>query len=139
LVLPKKTVSHYQALKGNTWNLVQYGAPLYVVFMLAGIIPLFQNLVLANFATDADVGNFKAATNFAVLMTVLSIPITNALLSAFSRFGSGVEKDLKVFFKKANKYTALIVFPITVLITYSEDCSVFTGQRSIPQDKSCSY
>jgi O-antigen/teichoic acid export membrane protein len=80
-----------------------------------GIVPLFQNMILANFTTDFDVGNFKAASNFAALMTVLSIPITNALLSAFSKLDSSKENKVKTFFKLSNKYTALIIFPITFL------------------------
>jgi O-antigen/teichoic acid export membrane protein len=115
-VLPKGQPSvKTHALKGNVKTLMQYGAPLYIVWLLIGIVPLYQNLILANFTTDVYVGNFKAASNFAVLMTVLSIPITNALLSAFSRFESVHEEGVKLFFKRANKYTALIVFPVTTL------------------------
>jgi O-antigen/teichoic acid export membrane protein len=123
IVLPKaKSSAGVVGVRGNVKSLMQFGAPLYVVWLLIGIVPLFQNLILANFTTDVNVGNFKAASNFAVLMTVLSIPITNAMLSAFSRFDSVHEQGVKLFFRRANKYTALIVFPVTtIFIIFSNE------------------
>jgi O-antigen/teichoic acid export membrane protein len=101
-------------------NLVRYGAPLYVSILLTGFIPLFQNFVLASYVTDAEVGNYKAALNFATLVTVLSIPITTALLPAFSKIDVAATHKLRLFFRHANKYTAILIMPVTVLlITYS--------------------
>ncbi|MGD6934071.1 MAG: oligosaccharide flippase family protein [Candidatus Bathyarchaeia archaeon] len=115
-MLPKSKMKlTADGFKVNTRSLISYGSPLYASFLLMGIVPLFQNMILANFTTDFDVGNFKAASNFAALMTVLSIPITNALLSAFSKLDSSKENKVKTFFKLSNKYTALIIFPITFL------------------------
>jgi O-antigen/teichoic acid export membrane protein len=101
-------------------TLVRYGAPLYVSLLLTGFIPAYQNVVLAIFTTDADIGNFRAAQNFAALMTVLAVPITTALLPAFSKLDSSTIQDIKAFFKLSNKYTAMLIVPITVLlIVYS--------------------
>ena len=80
------------------------------------MVPLFQNIVLAFFASDAAIGNFKAATNFAMLMTVLSVPIQTIMLPAFSKLKNGAKKGISNFFMLANKYTALIVVPVTILI-----------------------
>ena len=116
ILLPKgHSQINFNTFKTHAKNLVNYGTPLYASFLLTGLVPLFQNVILANFTTDVDVGNFKAASNFAALMTILSIPITNVLLSAFSKLVSSKEAKIKVFFKLANKYTALIVFPATIL------------------------
>jgi O-antigen/teichoic acid export membrane protein len=101
-------------------SLVSYGIPLYAFILLIGFIPFFQNVVLANFATDAEIGNYKAASNFATLLTTLSTPITSALLPAFSKIDSSARTKIRLFFKLANKYTAMLIFPATVLlITYS--------------------
>ncbi len=114
--LPKaKTKLNPDTFKVHTKSLLNYGTPLYASFLLIGIVPLFQNVILANFTTDFDVGNFKAASNFATLMTVLSIPITNALLSAFSKLDASKEDKIKTFFKLSNKYTSLIIFPVALL------------------------
>jgi hypothetical protein len=39
---------------------------------LTGLAPLFNNFMLANFATDADVGNYKAAIARAHLLRAKS-------------------------------------------------------------------
>jgi len=95
---------------------MRYGAPLFISLLLTGFVPFYQSVVLAVFTTDADIGNYKAATNFATLITVLAIPITTALLPAFSKLDSSAANQIKKFFKLANKYTALVILPVTSLI-----------------------
>jgi len=97
--------------------LASYGMPLYVSILLIGFLPLYQNLMLAFFTTGyIDIGNFKAATNFIALISVLSMSITTALLPAFSKLNSSTSEKIKSFFKLANKYTCLLVIPTTTLI-----------------------
>jgi len=122
-MLPKaKNRLNTGTFKVHTRSLLSYGSPLYASFLLTGFVPLFQNIILANFTSDFDVGNFKAASNFATLMTVLSIPITNALLSAFSKLDSTKEDKIKTFFKLSNKYTSLIIFPVSLIfIVFSKE------------------
>ena len=100
----------------NVRVLLRYGTPLYIAALLVGFIPLFQNVMLAFFTTDADIGNYKAAVNFATLLTVFSIPITTALLAAFSKLNSNTRGEIKAFFKLANKYTSIIIIPAAFLI-----------------------
>jgi O-antigen/teichoic acid export membrane protein len=89
-------------------------------------MPLYQNLVLAYFTTDVAIGNFKAALNFVTVLTALSFPITTALLSGFSKLDSITKQNVKAFFKLANKYTSLIVFPVIVfLIIFSNEIVQF--------------
>jgi len=78
-------------------------------------MPLYQSIILAKFTTDAEIGNFNAATNFVALMSILSVPITTALLPAFSKLDSAAN-SIKTFFKLANKYTAMIIPPVMFLI-----------------------
>lgn len=116
-----------QSLQDNTTfsdalkTLMRYGAPLYIAFILTGFIPIYQNIVLANFTTDADIGNYKAAANFIALLAVLAVPITTVLLPAFSKLDSTGQKVI-AFFKLANKYTAMIIVPLVVLMAvYSNE------------------
>jgi stage V sporulation protein B len=102
-------------------TLIYYGAPLYVSLLLTGFVPIYQNFMLAIFASDLDIGNYKAAANFATLMTVLAIPITTALLSAFSKLNSSaghrsIDRRTNEFFRLSNKYTAMLTIPTAVLI-----------------------
>jgi O-antigen/teichoic acid export membrane protein len=120
LLRNKKGGSGNFGFSANTKLLLNYGGPLYLSTVLVGVVPLFQNIVLAFFASDSAIGNFKAATNFAMLMTVLSIPIQTALLPAFSKLSSGKGNGIANFFKLTNKYTAIIVVPVTIaLVVFS--------------------
>jgi O-antigen/teichoic acid export membrane protein len=105
-----------QSFTSEIKMLMQYGTPIYISVLLTGFIPIYQNLVLANYTTDADIGNYKAAVNFASLITVLAIPITTILLPAFSKINSSAKQEIRAFFRLANKYTSLLIIPVTTLI-----------------------
>lgn len=102
--------------KEDLKRLIFYAAPLYAALLLTGFVPVYQNIILAIFVSDAEIGNFRAAANFVVLITTVSIPLTTALLPAFSKFDSSSTEKIRTFFKLANKYTAMLVLPIIVLI-----------------------
>lgn len=109
-------VSNGQTFTQNVKVLLRYGAPLSVSAFLVGFSPLYQNVILAAFTTDAAVGNFRAATNFVVLLTVISIPISSTMLPAFSKLNSKTRERMAAFFKLANKYTAILIVPVAILI-----------------------
>jgi len=96
-------------------TLVGYGYPLYFSAILVGFIPQYKSIILALFTSDAEIGNFQAALNFATLISICSIPIATTLFPAFSKLESGGE-EVKKFFKLSIKYTSLIILPITVVI-----------------------
>ena len=122
LIREKQGVKNTHNISDDLRTLVRYGAPLYVSLLLIGFVPVYQNVMLALFTTDADVGNYKAASNFFALMAVVSVPITTALLPAFSKLDSSANEKIKTFFKLANKYTTMVVIPITFLIImFSEE------------------
>lgn len=103
-------------------TLISYGIPLYMSALLVGFTLPYKNLILSMFTSDIDIGNFKAATNFITLITIFSIPITTALLPAFSKLNSSTSRKTQEFFKLANKYTTLLVVPIAVIImTFSNE------------------
>jgi O-antigen/teichoic acid export membrane protein len=101
----------------NTFRtLIRYGAPLYISLILIGVVPLYQNIVLAMFTTDTAIGNYKAAANFIALMSVISVPIATILLPSFSKLHHATTEKIRTFFQVVNKYTALIITPLAVLI-----------------------
>jgi len=112
----KQSVKNSPRFTDDIKTLMRYGTPLYMSLLFVGFVPLYQNVMLAIFTTDAIIGNYKVAINFATLLTVLSIPITSALLPSFSKLDSSTNQKIKTFFKLANKYTAIIIIPIAVLI-----------------------
>jgi O-antigen/teichoic acid export membrane protein len=111
-----KTAPKTSSFKTNATILFQYGTPLYISALLIGFLPLFKNMILALFTTDIAIGNYKAAINFAALLLALAGPITTILLPAFSKLNSTTNHKIKDFYKIANKYTSMIIIPVTILI-----------------------
>jgi len=103
-------------LTDSVKKLIGYGLPLYGCKIAVGFIPAIQSLVLAAFATNVEIGNLKAATNFITLVAVVSVPITTALFPAFSKLNSKMNEKIKTFFKFANKYTTLVIVPIAIVL-----------------------
>ncbi|MEM2293989.1 MAG: oligosaccharide flippase family protein [Nitrososphaerota archaeon] len=97
-------------------TMLNYGIPLYVSALLTGLIPIYQNVILAFFTTDVDIGNYKAAVNFTSLMHIVAVPISTALLPAFSKLNSATKEEVKIFYRLANKYTSMMMFPLAFLI-----------------------
>jgi len=98
--------------------LARYGIPVYVSVVLIGFFPLYQQVILAFFSSNAAIGNFRAAYNFVLLLAVISNSLTTAFLPAFSKLESATPEMISVFFNKANKYTNLIIAPITVSVIF---------------------
>jgi O-antigen/teichoic acid export membrane protein len=96
--------------------LAQYGMPVYVSVVLTGLFPLYQQIVLAFFTTDVAIGNFRAAYNFVTLLAVVSISIMTALLPAFAKLENSLPETISAFFNKANKYTCLLLVPLTTVV-----------------------
>jgi O-antigen/teichoic acid export membrane protein len=102
----------------QTLNLLaRYGMPLYASTLLAGFVPLYQKVVLAFFSSNVNVGNYSVSANFVALLGVIPVSITTALLPAFSKLGSSSTPDVvNAFFKRANKYTCLLIVPTAALL-----------------------
>jgi len=116
IIREKQDVKDSYNISDDLKTLMRYGAPLYISVLLTSFVPLYQNFILAIFTTDTDIGNYKAAANFTALVAVLSVPITTALLPAFSKLDSETNNKIEGFFKLANKYTAMIILPIAFLL-----------------------
>lgn len=120
LLRGKQTAGSGHSFSEDISILMKYGTPLYASLLLSGCVPLLLNYVLALFTSDAEIGNYKTATNFAQLMTILSAPITTMLLPAFAKIDSTATDKIRTFFKLANKYTTMMIVPVAILmIAYS--------------------
>jgi O-antigen/teichoic acid export membrane protein len=110
--------SLYQTLR----PLLVYGIPLAIATILAGISPQVYYFIMASFADLASIGNFKIATNFAVLLTFFTFPIVTVLFPTFSKLDPQNEHQLlKTVFSSSVKYTALFLVPATfAMIVLSE-------------------
>ena len=103
--------SIYRALK----PLLKYGIPLSIGGILGGLSTPIYSFLMASYVSNAMIGNYKIATNFMTLLSLLIIPISTVLFPAFSKVDPKKEKDLlKTLFASSVKYTVLIVIPATM-------------------------
>ena len=95
-------------------QMVAYGIPVYGANILNNASQQYQRVILANYASDAEVGGFSAVVNFSALVGVFTAPIATSLLPSFSK--SRDTEEAGRLFRSSLKYLALIVLPITMLI-----------------------
>jgi len=111
----------HEDFSSNLRLLVRYGFPLYVSALLAGFVLEYQNILLAVFTSNDDIGNFRAAINFTVLISTISMSMGTTLLPAFSKLEQKNDEAGKLF-KLSIKYGSMIVLPIaTAIMLYSNE------------------
>jgi O-antigen/teichoic acid export membrane protein len=91
----------------------------------------YQNIVLAHFASNVEIGNFAASWTFTTFMAVLSYPITTAIFPMFSKMDPKKQKgDLARGFVLAVKYTSLLMIPASIAVmAFSRDLIYLTFGR----------
>jgi O-antigen/teichoic acid export membrane protein len=103
--------------------LLDYSLPLYGALLLTAFLSQYQNLVLAHLATNVQIGNFNAAWNFSMLLSILVYPISTAIFPMFSKMSLEKQKnDISRGFMLAVKYASLILIPASVgVMVFSRD------------------
>jgi O-antigen/teichoic acid export membrane protein len=97
--------------------MLHYGVPLSISSILGGFRIQFYSFMMAFFCSDIMIGNYQAATNFAVLLTFFTFPIATVLFPAFSKLDPQNEHQLlKNVFTSSIKYTVLLLIPATMAV-----------------------
>jgi stage V sporulation protein B len=98
--------------------LLRYGIPLAIGTMLGGLLTQFNSFLMASYIKDLTIiGNYKVATNFAVLLGFFTVPISTVLFPAFSKLDPKKELLLvRTVFASSIKYTALLLVPATMIL-----------------------
>ena len=106
----------------NIKIMFKYGLPLSLSAIIGGFLTQFYQFLLVIYATDLMIGNYSVASNFVVLITFFSIPISTTLFPAFSKLDSQKDKaTMGNVFKFSVKYGAFLVVPAaTAIITLSQ-------------------
>jgi O-antigen/teichoic acid export membrane protein len=105
-------------------TIVGYSFPIYLSALLIQSVSQLQGVILSMYVSDADIGNFRASSNFITLLSLLIGPIATALFPAFSKLESD-NNELKRFFAITIKYVTLIVVPAsTAIIIFSEQLNL---------------
>ena len=95
--------------------LLNFGIPLAIGNILGGLLSQFYSIIMASYITIAIIGNNRIASNFAILLSLLSYPIMSVLFPAFSKLDPHKEKALlKTVYASSVKYTVLFVVPATL-------------------------
>jgi O-antigen/teichoic acid export membrane protein len=110
-------------LQEDARTMMAYGLPLYVGSLMTTVLAQYQNIVLAFFTTNAEIGNLSAAVNFGALVSVVATPVAASLFPAFSKVDLQTRRDdLKRMFELSVKYVTILVLPIAILVAaVSED------------------
>jgi O-antigen/teichoic acid export membrane protein len=116
-------IASVEGMRPDLEMMMRYGLPLYAGNLLVVVFTQYQNIVLAFFTSNIEIGNFSAAVNFAALINVVSTPIVTALFPAFSKLDLQTARDdLRKMLELSVKYTSLLILPMTVAIsTLSKD------------------
>ncbi len=130
--LPKDGISQNN-IGADIKKLFRYGLPLSISSILSGFMAQFYSMLMAIYVTsDALIGNYSVASNFVVLITFISTPVTTMLFPAFSKLDHRRDNEtLKNVFQFSVKYAALLVVPLTMaIIALSEPgIAVLFGNR----------
>jgi O-antigen/teichoic acid export membrane protein len=108
-------------------TLFRYGLPLSVSAVVTGFLTQIYNVLLYNYCTDAPIGNYQVALNFASLVTFFVMPILTVLLPAFSKLDSQKEREtLGNVFQFSVKYAALLIVPLSSMVMVLSQPAVAT-------------
>jgi O-antigen/teichoic acid export membrane protein len=113
--LEKEKVSRSD-LSETLKSLLKFGIPLAIGSIMAGLLLQFSSFMMASYVTDlAVIGNYKVATNFAILLSFFSSPIIVVLFPAFSKLNPRSEPQVtKSVFQSSIKFSALFIVPATM-------------------------
>ena len=112
--------------------LLSYGFPLAIGGIVAGFGNQFYRFLMSRSCAPEVIGNFGAASNFLVLINLITSPINMALLPTFSKIDGEMENNkLKTAFRSSVKYSSLFVIPLIVGIMVLSRPLVFSlfGQK----------
>jgi O-antigen/teichoic acid export membrane protein len=117
-------LKRYSIAKGRKTNksetlrkMLVYGVPLSVSSILGGFVAQFFAFMMAFYCNDTLIGNYQIAAQFAVILSLFTIPISMVLLPAFAKVDpKGDRKLIKTVFRSSVKYTAALLAPATMAV-----------------------
>jgi len=112
-----RTKTRRSGISKTLKTMLRFGIPLSISSILGGFLIQFYGFMMAFFCSDVMIGNYRVATNFAVLLTFFTFPIATVLFPAFAKLNPKNEQQLlKTVFTSAVKYTAMFLVPATMAV-----------------------
>jgi O-antigen/teichoic acid export membrane protein len=106
-----KGTFNFEVLK----TFLSYGLPLSASALLRGVLNQIYSYIMILYVAINLIGNYGAASQFGVLVSFLTIPISTTLFPLFSKFKKG-DPQLNAIYQIAVKYTAMITLPVVLVI-----------------------
>lgn len=111
----KKSIFHFSGKIKTLKSMLKYGFPISISEILGSFLYQFYAFLMAFYVTDAMVGNYQIAVNFAVFTSFFSYPLVTVLFPAFSKLDPKREIELlRSVFSSAVKYASLFLVPATM-------------------------
>jgi O-antigen/teichoic acid export membrane protein len=99
-------------------TMVGFGLPLFSGSIISGLAAQYANVILATLAANTIVGDYQAAVNVTVAITLVSGSIANAMFRSFATL-DGIRGDISVAFGYAVRYVSYILTPIAFFLIAS--------------------
>jgi len=126
----RKLPDNSKTLNNNVQTLkmhLTYGFPLGIANILGGLLPQAFSIIMASLVTVAVIGDYKIATNFAILLTFLTLPISTVLFPVFSKVDPKNEPQLlKSVFASSVKYASILLVPATMALIVLSQPIIYT-------------
>jgi len=106
-----RAISYFKVTK----MILTFGFPLYLSTLMTGLLPQLFTTFLGIWETNEKIGNYSVATNFSVLLSFISIPISTTIFPLFSKLEKN-QKELEFLYRNAIKYSTLFGYPIIFTI-----------------------
>ncbi|RLG07524.1 MAG: hypothetical protein DRN65_03310, partial [Thaumarchaeota archaeon] len=102
--------------------LISYGLPLYASTIFTVMAQQYSNVVLARYASNAQVGSYMAAMNLSMIIMLVSTPIAIVLYPSFSKIEVIGRDKLARAFELAVRYSILLIAPTAIFVSaFSEN------------------
>jgi len=98
-------------------SLLSFGIPLGIGGIVSSLGGPIFSFLMASYVSTVLIGNYKIASNFIVLLSFITLPISTVLFPAFSKLDPRKENNLlKIVFTSSVKYTVLLLVPAVMAI-----------------------
>jgi len=109
----KGQVQLVSTLKG----MLNFGLPLSICIMLAGVLSHFYSFLLAIYTTDLLYSNYQISLNFAVLVSIFATSVTTVMFPTFSKLKAHEDPEtVRSVFQYSVKYASLLIVPVTFAV-----------------------
>jgi O-antigen/teichoic acid export membrane protein len=113
-VKPKKLIDiDFDLLK----KMLLYGLPFYICIFLYQTQIQYEGVLMGELSTDAQIGNYKTASNFMFILSMTVAPLNSTFVPAFSRYDPKKDRAvLESIFREAIRYASFVTLPLAAAV-----------------------